>query len=108
MSGFLPIIEILADAEGREEVAYWLQRCPVAVITAHHQEIRNILNRKGFPEAVRCLDAELALALSLRAPDGTFQQGPNFNADLARGKCGWRPGARREARAGDGAGSGGL
>lgn len=86
MSGVLPIIEILADAEGREEAAYWLQRCPIAVIAAHHQEIRNILNRKGFPEAVRCLDAELALALSVRGPNGAFHRRPDARARQARKK----------------------
>lgn len=96
MSAVLPIIDEIDDMGARMTVAAWLQRCPLGLIAMHHDKIRSRLIKKGFAEAVRCLDAELALAMSVRAPDGTFQQVPNFNAHLARGKM--RVAARGKTR----------
>ncbi|MDH6265522.1 hypothetical protein M2360_000912 [Rhizobium sp. SG_E_25_P2] len=86
MSAALPIIDELNDMGARMTVAAWLQRCPLGLIALHHDKIRKLLIKKGFAEAVTCLEAELALSMSVRAPDGTFQQGPNFSAHLARGE----------------------
>lgn len=86
MSGLLPTIEMLACSEGYDEAADWLQRCPLSIIVSHHEEILKILIEKGFSEAVLCLFAELALALSVRAPDGTFQRRPQTKARHARRK----------------------
>lgn len=69
-----PVVDDLQDMVGFMSMASWLTRASDQTIVLQHARIRDILTARGFDEAVRALDAQLARALSTRAPDGTYQQ----------------------------------
>lgn len=83
----LPIIEQLRKMTSDAERADWLQLCPLSVIVNHHAEIASAFEIAGFDAGVRCLEAELALASSVRVKnDGGFRPEPLIAAHIARGE----------------------
>jgi hypothetical protein len=85
MSNRLPILDELAAKTTDAERGEWLNACPLYVIAHYSADIRTIFDAEGFEAGNKALDAERALLFSTRNPaDGSFKQGPLFDAHLAK------------------------
>jgi hypothetical protein len=92
-----PLVEQLQAMTTDIERADWLQLCPFRILIRHEAEIARVLERAGFEAGLKCLEAELALAASVRIKgDGGFRPEPLFAAHVARGEM--RVAAKRRDR----------
>ncbi|MBY2911375.1 hypothetical protein [Rhizobium leguminosarum] len=74
MSGLLPIVEQLMDAESDAERADWLLHCPYGVLHREQVPIRTILQTRRFEIGVAYLDALLSMTNATRLADGQLPQ----------------------------------
>lgn len=70
MTGLLPIIEQLEEAENNAERADWLLRCPIGVLDREHMTVRRLLQAAGLTAGVAYLETMKAYSSATRKPDG--------------------------------------
>ncbi|MDP9837585.1 hypothetical protein J2T09_002337 [Neorhizobium huautlense] len=84
MSGFLPIVDILAGAATDRARAEWLSAVPHGVVYRDGPDIAAILNVAGFEAGHKYLCALTAQVSARRTDDGRFPQTVLMATEMAR------------------------